>query len=239
MPTLNDVLAGSLAQAVNVQQIIAAMKGTTGMGVPVSYTSLNDPNNYALTVRNLDPTNSRALSVLKADGTSLITADATGVTLAGPVNLPVGSVTSAMILDGTVATVDIAANAVQQNLVNYTGTPSAWSTGGTGTWVETTHKQTFTSGGGLLRIEMSICLQHTAAGASVFVGVGTDDALQSALAAVIFPAGSNIVTASMIYYATLAAALHSAEAFVYNNTTGTVSINGSVSSSLYVTEQKR
>jgi hypothetical protein len=99
MPTLNDVLAGSLAQAVQVQQIIDAMKGTTNKGVPVSYTSLNDPNNYALTVRNLDPTNSRALSVLKSDGTSLITADATGVKLAGPLVLPSGVHLVAPVID--------------------------------------------------------------------------------------------------------------------------------------------
>jgi hypothetical protein len=92
MPVLNDVLAGSLAQAVQVQQIIDALKGTPNKGVPVSLVSLNDSTNYALTVQNDDSTNSRALLVLKSDGTTLIAADATGVTLGSPVNLPAGSI---------------------------------------------------------------------------------------------------------------------------------------------------
>jgi hypothetical protein len=112
VPTLNDVLAGSLAQAVQVQQIIDALKGTPNKGVPVALVSLNDPSNYALTVQNDDPTNSRALSVLKADGTTLISADANGVTLGSPVNLPVGSITSGAIADGTIATADLANQAV-------------------------------------------------------------------------------------------------------------------------------
>jgi hypothetical protein len=112
MPTLNDVLAGSQAQAVQVQQIVDALKGTPNKGVPIALVSLNDPNNYALTVQNDDPVNSRALSVLKADGTTLISADATGVTLGSPVHLPVGSVTSSMIADGTIATADIADSSV-------------------------------------------------------------------------------------------------------------------------------
>src|SRR5262245_1338 len=100
MPTLNDVLAGSLAQAVQVQQIIDAMKGTASKGVPVSFSSLNDANNYAMTVKNLDPTNSRALSVLKSDGTTLITADATAVTLGGTLHLPAASITSGFLATG-------------------------------------------------------------------------------------------------------------------------------------------
>lgn len=115
MPTLNDVLAGSLQQSVQVQQIIDALKGTPNKGVPVALVSLNDPNNYALTVQNDDPTNSRALSILKADGTPFLTCDINGVSLGSgttPVNLPVGSVTSAMIVNGTVATIDLADGAV-------------------------------------------------------------------------------------------------------------------------------
>jgi hypothetical protein len=106
MPTLNDVLAGSLQQSVQVQQVIDLLKGTPNKGVPVALTAINDQNNYALTVQNQDPVNSRALSVLKSDGTVLITADINGVTLGGPVNMP--QITSAQIADGTIASVDIA-----------------------------------------------------------------------------------------------------------------------------------
>jgi hypothetical protein len=122
MPILSDVLAGQLAQAVQVQQIIDALKGAVNKGVPIALISLNDANNYALSVQNDDPTNSRALSVLKADGSTLISADSTGLTLGSPLNLaagslppsaiPTGSITSAMILDGTIQNVDIAAGTI-------------------------------------------------------------------------------------------------------------------------------
>jgi hypothetical protein len=114
MPTLNDVLAGSLAQAVQLQQVIDALKGTPNKGVPVALIALSDANNYALTVRNNDAVNSRALSVLAASGAPLITADITGVTLGSPLHIPAGSIGSAEIADGTIATADIAAGAIHQ-----------------------------------------------------------------------------------------------------------------------------
>jgi hypothetical protein len=135
MPTLNDVLAGSLAQAVQVQQIIDALKGTPNKGVPVALVSLNDPSNYALTVQNDDPTNSRALSVLKADGTTLISADANGVTLGSPVNLPVGSITSGAIADGTIATADLADKSVTNaKLASDTARANLLTNGGFEIW---------------------------------------------------------------------------------------------------------
>ena len=120
MPTLNDVLAGSLAQAVNVQQIIDALKGTPSKGVPIALVSLNDSANYALSVQNDDPTNSRALSVLKSDGTTLISADATGVTLGGTLHLPTGSISSAMIQAGAAT-----ASVVQGAFLNPTTTSTS------------------------------------------------------------------------------------------------------------------
>jgi hypothetical protein len=117
VPTLNDVLAGSQAQAVQVQQIIDALKGTPNKGVPVALVSLNDPNNYALTVQNDDPVNSRALSVLKADGTTLISADATGVTLGAPVNVPPGSISGTAIAAGSITNAMLGADVARANLL--------------------------------------------------------------------------------------------------------------------------
>src|SRR5215471_2198379 len=118
MPTLNDVLAGSLAQAVQVQQIIDALKGTPNKGVPVALVSLNDPNNYALTVQNDDPTNSKALSVLKADGTPLVVADATGVTLGAPVNLPANSINGGTaVADGSITNAKLGHDVARANLL--------------------------------------------------------------------------------------------------------------------------
>jgi hypothetical protein len=121
VPTLNDVLAGSQAQAVQVQQIIDALKGTPNKGVPVALVSLNDPNNYALTVQNDDPVNSRALSVLKADGTTLISADATGVTLGAPVNVPPGSISGTAIAAGSITNAMLGPDVARANLLTNGG----------------------------------------------------------------------------------------------------------------------
>jgi hypothetical protein len=128
MPTLNDVLAGSLAQAVQLQQVIDALKGTPNKGVPVALVSLNDPNNYALTVQNDDPINSRALSVLKADGTTLISADATGVTLGAPVNLPPGSISGTAIAAGSITNAMLGPDVARANLLP-NGSMEIWSRG--------------------------------------------------------------------------------------------------------------
>jgi hypothetical protein len=121
MPTLNDVLAGSQAQAVQVQQIIDALKGTPNKGVPVALVSLNDPNNYALTVQNDDPVNSRALSVLKADGTTLISADTTGVTLGAPLNVPAGALNGTQLANASVSNAKLGADVARANLLTNGG----------------------------------------------------------------------------------------------------------------------
>jgi len=117
MPTLNDVLAGSQAQAVQVQQIIDALKGTPNKGVPVALVSLNDPSNYALTVQNDDPVNSRALSVLKADGTTLISADATGVTLGAPLNVPAGALNGTQLANASVSNAKLGPDVARASLL--------------------------------------------------------------------------------------------------------------------------
>jgi hypothetical protein len=108
--TFSDVHPGDPMVASNVQQVIDALKGTAGKGVPLAPVAVNNATSYALTVENLEPTNSRALNVLKSDGSTLIKADATGVTLGAPLTMP--PITSAQILDGTIATADLANNAV-------------------------------------------------------------------------------------------------------------------------------
>jgi hypothetical protein len=118
MPTLIDVLPGTVQQAVQVQQVVDVLKGTPNKGVPVSLTATNDPLNYALTVQNDDPINSRALSILKADGTPLLTCDINGVTFGSGamVNLPPNSVTSSQIVDGTIQAADLAAGVAAANV---------------------------------------------------------------------------------------------------------------------------
>lgn len=239
MPNLNDVLAGSLAQAVQVQQIVDALKGTPSKGVPVALTALNDSANYALTVKNTDPTNSRALSVLKADGTNLITADVTGVTLGAPLNLPVGSVTGAMIQDGTIGTVDIAPNQVQQQLGQYFAAPSFSSTT-TATWLATPVSIAATTAGGLLRIEMFTSISHSTLGGIVLTTIGINGSTAlGGMSTFTSPGAGYMVPVSYTLYQTLSAGANTFTLYVYNNNAGTLTLSSSVASLLSITEQKR
>src|SRR5215472_8772709 len=86
-----QVHPGDLIQSQNLNQIVNALNGTSGDGQPVLLVALNDPNNYALTVQNLDPTNCRGLLVLKNDGTTLLSAGCNGVTLGSPLTLAAGA----------------------------------------------------------------------------------------------------------------------------------------------------
>jgi len=110
--SFSDVHPGDPINATNVQQVIDALKGTSGKGIPLAVSAVNDSARYALTLENTEATNSRALNVLKNDGSVLIRADATGVTLGAPLNLPTGSVTTTAIADGTIATADLANQSV-------------------------------------------------------------------------------------------------------------------------------
>lgn len=114
---LTRIVAGDQMKAVNVNQIIDALDGASGAGVPISITAVSDATNFALTVQNDEPTNSRALNVLDASGNVMIRVDAGGVTLGGPLSVPDGSITSAMIADGTIVPSDLAPGAVTSQAV--------------------------------------------------------------------------------------------------------------------------
>jgi len=94
---------GDLIASANLDQIVDSLNGASGKGIPIAETSVNDATNYALSVQNLEATNSRALNVLKSDGTLLIRADVNGVnlgntTVTGPsLTLPTASVPNAAL----------------------------------------------------------------------------------------------------------------------------------------------
>jgi hypothetical protein len=92
MVSFTPVHPADAMHASQVQQIIDALEGTPGAGVPLSPTQVSDATNYALAVENIEPTNSRALNVTKADGTNLVRADINGVNL--------GSATSPVAVNG-------------------------------------------------------------------------------------------------------------------------------------------
>ena len=93
MPSFVTVTSGNTAQAQDVNQLINALNGSAGNGVPISLTALNDSVNFALAVKNVDATNSRALQVLRSNNNVLIQADVNGV-----IASPDGGATTAQVM---------------------------------------------------------------------------------------------------------------------------------------------
>lgn len=79
MASFNDVIAGSSADSSCIQQVVDALKGTAGKGVPISITAVNDSVNWAVDVQNDEAVNSRTFRASRANGTVLIQADVNGV----------------------------------------------------------------------------------------------------------------------------------------------------------------
>jgi hypothetical protein len=115
--TFSDVHPGDPMDASNVQQVIDALKGTAGKGVALAVSAVNDATRYALTLENLDATNSRAINVLKSDGSVLIRADVTGVTFGAPLNLTANSVAGSAIQDASVTNAKLGPDVARANLL--------------------------------------------------------------------------------------------------------------------------
>ena len=196
------MLAGSLAQAVNVQQIIDALKGTPSKGVPIALVSLNDSANYALSVQNDDPTNSRALSVLKADGTTLISADATGVTLGGTLHLPVGSITTASLAGNAVSQWNMAAGV--------SSTPTTTST----SYVDLPDiALTLVTGGGDLLVWFASAMTNSGAGGVVAAALSLDGAAERFPVQFQSPAANQVIPISIVgLFGSVSAASHTVKA---------------------------
>ncbi|MPZ68609.1 MAG: hypothetical protein GEU71_03680 [Actinobacteria bacterium] len=115
MPTFTKATSGGtdLIEAEDLNQIIDALIGTSGKGVPLSPTAVSDAIAYALSVKNTDATNSRAAIFYAADGSVLFQADGNGVKAS-----PDGSQSAAAVVtrgdSGTVTTEMLEANAVTQ-----------------------------------------------------------------------------------------------------------------------------
>ena len=87
MPSFNDVISRSWADSSCVQQVIDALKGTAGQGVPISITAVNDSANFALDARNQDTVNGRSFRVRDSSNAAQIQCDVNGVTINQPIEL--------------------------------------------------------------------------------------------------------------------------------------------------------
>ena len=70
---------GDIVAAAHVNQFASLLDGTQGSAEPVHLTALNDATHWALRLRNLNTATSRALQVVKFDGTVLLQVDINGV----------------------------------------------------------------------------------------------------------------------------------------------------------------
>lgn len=105
--TTDDVYTEDLAN-----QVVEALSGVADKGQPIAMTTLDDATNYALTVRNLDTTNGRALRVLDSAGNELLHVDDDGTNFTGDVELYAGSVSNTAIADGAVSSAKLATDSV-------------------------------------------------------------------------------------------------------------------------------
>jgi hypothetical protein len=111
-----------------LDQVIDALIGTAGQGVALAVTAVNDATQYALTVQNDEVGNSRALNVIKSDGTLLVRADASGVSLGAPLNLAAGSVQTAALADQGVTNAKLGPDVARANLLT-NGSFDVWQRG--------------------------------------------------------------------------------------------------------------
>jgi len=149
---------------------------------------------------------------------------------------PISAWTQRIGIDAT-GTVTLPAGTAQQALGQYVGAPT-FSVSAVNAWTETPVKVTITSTGALLRIEYSTCWKHSAANATCQIGLGFDGTVSIGLLETTQALATASIPYSGVYYTTLAAGSHTVAIFMINNSTGTLSIDNGINSTIYVTEQR-
>ena len=163
-----------------------------------------------------------------------ISFDSTGPTVYGGSGGKLISTT----MTGLVSTAMIAANAAQQFLSGYQGTPG-FSTTTTGQWLQTAMVFSFTSTGGTLRIELNATAAHSVAGGAWYVGIGCDSVSPSIYIYGSTQLANNWSPISLVFYWAPGAGSHTVYGVVYNASAGTFTLASVGYASLWVTEQKR
>jgi len=117
VPSLNDVVAGSSADSSCIQQVVDALKGTAGKGVPISVTAVNDSGNFALDVRNQETVNGRAFRVRDSSNNTQIQADANGVTI-NQLVVSSGSITGSTFSGGLIKNSTLSSVSIGQSTMS-------------------------------------------------------------------------------------------------------------------------
>jgi len=145
--------------------------------------------------------------------------------------------TQRVLLDAASGKVTLPAGTAQQAMGQYVGAPT-FSISTVNTWTETPIKATITSTGALLRIEYSTCWKHSAANATCQIGLGFDGTVSIGLLETTQALATASIPYSGVYYTTLPAGSHTVAVWMINNSTGTLSIDNGINSTIYVTEQR-
>jgi len=145
--------------------------------------------------------------------------------------------TQRVLLDAASGKVTLPAGTAQQAMGQYVGAPT-FSISTVNTWTETPIKATITSTGALLRIEYSTCWKHSAANATCQLGLGFDGTVSIGLLETTQALATASIPYSGVYYTTLPAGSHTVAVWMINNSTGTLSIDNGINSTIYVTEQR-
>lgn len=127
MPSFNDVTAGSSADSSCIQQVIDALKGTAGQGVPISITAVNDAANFALDARNQDTVNGRSFRVRDSSNGTQIQADVNGVTI-NQLIVSSGTVTGSTFTSGNIVNSTMSLLAASSNNVRVPAVRASHST---------------------------------------------------------------------------------------------------------------
>jgi len=166
--------------------------------------------------------------------TSAMIAD--GTIVAG--DIADGSITSAKIADGTIATADIAPTAISQTIGSYGPTTPTFSSTTVVTWLNTPLTVTGTCGGSPVRVFGFLTWSHSASGSAVDVALAVDGALSVSFARDYAPFAAAATSVSFDVIVTPTVGSHTFTIQIYNFNAGTVSI-GLVNAYLAVVEVKR
>jgi len=173
-----------------------------------------------------------------AIGTGIITSAMIADGTIDTVDLKDGAVTSAKILDGTIATGDIAVNAVSQ-WVTFQATVT-FSTTTTAAWLASPASITMVTTGGRLVLEVSCVVSHsTGPSAVTYCGLIKDGTPMGNQAVMQNGVANQNITVCWVVSDQPTAASHTYQLGFYNATAGTFAVNAGVQVSMIATEYKR
>lgn len=116
--------SGVEAQAEEINQIVQALNGSAGRGVALIVTQVNDADNYALDLRQLDATNGYILRLRDSGNNNVIVATKDAVTIAKALTLAGGL---SGVIEGSDAADVMVYRTTAQTIANATNTPLEWS----------------------------------------------------------------------------------------------------------------